>query len=259
MKLIRRLGKPLIVCNIVGGYGADPRWSNANRRGKMQVFVRKIYSVEQMAAMDNEALYDAVISDMTVDEFAGNERYRNSRRAECLESVLHICPVCKGQHTIYTKKHNVFCASCGTVLTYNEDQTLSCKNGDFPFRYVHQWYDYQLQALQETEFADEQQIYRDKIQVYRPEMNKKKALIGCGELQLYGGGLRFVLNSGEIELPLADVAGITLIGNRIMDVYSGNQTYRVVGEHKVNFIKYMHTFYIIQNRKKVVANGFIGI
>ncbi len=258
-KLIKRLGKPLVVCNILGGYGADPRWCSSTRRGKMQVTVKQTYSCEELDAMTNEELYDTIISDLTVDEFADNASYRNSRRAECLESVLYICPVCQGRHTIYTQKHSVFCSSCGLELTYTQNQTLSDRNGTFPFRYVHEWYDYQLKILNEMEFADDELIFCDNIEVYKPEYDKKKKLIGCGEMQLYGGKLCFALGSGGIDLPVEGIDGITLIGNRIMDVYFENKTYRVVVPHKTNILKYMHTYYINRNRKKGITDGFIGI
>lgn len=258
-KLIKKLGKPLIVCNILGGYGTDPRWCNGTRRGKMQVLIKKVYSCEEMKAMTNEALYDAIIADMTVDEFAGGERYRSSRRAECLESVAFICPMCGAKHTIYTKKHKIYCSACGLELTYNEDQTISSADGKFPFKYVHEWYDYQLKLLQETEFADDSLIFSDDVQAYEPELGKKKKLIGTGNMQLYGGSLRLALDSGEICLPVEDVDGITLIGNRIMDVYSGEKTYRIRVAHKTNILKYMHTFYIIRSRKLDTAREFVGI
>jgi 1-acyl-sn-glycerol-3-phosphate acyltransferase len=259
VKLIKRLGKPLIVCNIVGGYGADPRWCNGTRRGKIQTFVKKVYSCDDMQTMTNDALYDAIISDITVDEFADSNRYRSRRRAECLESVAFICPMCGAKHTIYTKKHNVYCASCGMELTYNEDQTISSKDGKFPFKYVHEWYDYQLKALQESEFADEEKLFGDGVEVYKPELGKKKELIGRGEMQLYGGSLRFMLDSGEISLPIAEMDGVTLIGNRIMDVYHDDKTYRVRVAHKTNLLKYLHAYYIIRSRKMDTAREYVGI
>jgi 1-acyl-sn-glycerol-3-phosphate acyltransferase len=258
-KLVKRLGKPLIVCNIVGGYGADPRWSNGTRRGKMHAFVKKVYSIEDMQAMTNDELYDAIISDLTVDEFAGAERYRSRRRAECLESVAFICPMCGERHTIYTKKHNIYCSACGMELTYNENQTISSVDGKFPFKYVHEWYDYQLKTLQESEFADDEKIFADKVEVYKPELNKKKELIGCGEMQLYGDGLHLKLDSGDITLGVAEIEGITLIGNRIMDVYSAEKTYRIKVAHKTNILKYMHTYYIIRSRKLALESAFVGI
>lgn len=258
-KLIKKLGKPLIVCNILGGYGADPRWCNGTRRGKMQVLIKKIYSCEEMQAMTNEALYDAIVADMTVDEFAGTERYRSRRRAECLESVAFLCPMCGAKHTIYTKRHKIYCSACGLELTYNEDQTISDKNGKFPFRYVHEWYDYQLKQLQQAEYPEKEAVFSDEIQVYEPELGKKKKLIGSGRMTLSGEGFCFGLDSGEIRLPIVEIDGITLIGNRIMDVYSGDKTYRIRVAHKTNILKYMHTFYIIRSRKLDTAREFVGI
>ena len=144
-------------------------------------------------------------------------------------------------------------------VTYNEDQTLSCEDGKFPFQYVHEWYDYQLKILQETEFADDELIFSDSVEVYKPEFGKKKELIGSGQMQLNGGSLRFMLDSGEIHLPIAEMDGITLIGNRIMDVYHDDKTYRVRVAHKTNILKYLHAFYIIRSRKLETAKEYVGI
>lgn len=258
-KLVKRLGKPLIICNILGGYGVDPRWCNGSRRGKLSVFVKHIYTPEDMKAMTNEELYSTVMSDITVDEFADGAVYRSARRAECLESVAFICPVCQQKHTIHSKKHTVSCSACGMQATYNEDQTLSSEDGRFPFTYVHQWYDYQLKLLKETEFADEEKIYSDSAEVYKPELGQKKQLIGSGDVVLYGGAMCFALDSGEIRLPIEQIDGITLIGNHIMDVYSNEQTYRVFVAHNTNILKYLHTYYIIRNRKLGIEDGFVGI
>lgn len=258
-KLIRKLGKPLVVCNIVGGYGADPRWCNGTRRGKIHAFVKKIYSSEEIQAMPQQDLYSAIVSDLTVDEFSTKERYRSNRRAECLESVAYICPVCGAKHTIYSKKNKAFCSACGLELTYHEDQTMSSTNDKFPFKYVYEWYDYQVKVLQETEFAEDELIFADDVEVYEPELGKKSKLLGSGQLQLYGNSLNLALNSGETRLNVADVDGITLIGNRIMDVYSENKTYRIKVAHKTNILKYLHAFYILRSRKTETEKEFVGI
>ena len=259
IKLAKRLGKPLIVCNILGGYGSEPRWCRGVRRGKMEVVIKSTYSVEQMMEMSNDALYQQVLSDMTVDEFSTDIRFKSKRRAECLESILHICPVCGKEHRLYSRKHEVHCSGCGNVVVYNEDMTLSCENKAFPFRYVHQWYDYQLDILHSKEFPAGKRIYSDEIALYKPQLWQKKELVGKGQIQFYDDSIRFALSDGELSLPMAEVLGITLIGNRIMDIYVGDVTYRVKADHATNLLKYMHTYYIIQNRVKGLVGGFVGI
>lgn len=174
IKLVKRLGKPLIVCNILGGYGSDPRWSRGFCRGKMEVTIRNCYSAGQMAAMSNDALYQSVILDITVDEFSAGIAFKGKRRAECLESILHICPICGGEHTLYSKKHEIRCSDCENKVIYNEDLTLSCENDAFPFRYIHEWYDYQVQQLLQKTYALNERIYRDEMELYKPQMWKKK-------------------------------------------------------------------------------------
>lgn len=259
IKLVKRLGKPLIVCNILGGYGSEPRWCNGPRRGKMEVIIKRTYSCEEMAAMSNDALYQSVVSDITVDEFSYGVLFKGKRRAECLESILHICPVCHKEHRIFTRKHEICCSGCGNVVTYNEDLTFSCDNKAFPFRYVHEWYDYQIKVLSEKEYPEGRRIYRDEIQLFKPQMWQKKELVGKGQIQLYSDSIRFSLDSGEMTLPFVQILGITLIGNRIMDIYAGDVTYRVRSNHETNLIKYMHTYYIITNRNKGITDGFVGI
>ena len=42
-KLVILLKKPVVICNILGGYGTDPRFSKCIRKGKMHVGIKKIY------------------------------------------------------------------------------------------------------------------------------------------------------------------------------------------------------------------------
>ena len=56
-------------------------------------------------------------------------------------------------------------------LTYNEDQTLSDTTGKFLFKYVHEWYDYQIQVLQESNFADEEQISAELLPYVRAALS----------------------------------------------------------------------------------------
>ena len=97
------------------------------------------------------------------------------------------------------------------------------------------------------------------VAAYWGDLDLVKELIGKGQIQLYSDSIRFDLNNGGMMLPIEDVLGITLIGNKIMDIYIGDVTYRIKGNHETNLIKYMHTYYIIQNRAKGIENGLVGI
>lgn len=259
ISLAKHLKKPMIVCNIIGGYGSDPRWSNGLRRGKLDIVVKRIYQPDDIKAADEGALFEGLLSDLTVDEYATGTRFKCKNRAECLESILHICPVCGSHHTLHSKKHEVHCSVCGTAVTFGEDLTLSSADPAFNFRYVHQWYDYQLDVMRSLQLEPSQQLYHDTVKVYRPRLNKKKQLLGSGEIRFFADRLVLDLDRDSYSLSFDDVQIISLIGNRTMDIHCGDAVYRVKGEHATNLIKYMHMFYILKDRSRAEASGFIGI
>lgn len=259
VKLIKHTKKPLIICNILGGYGSNPRWGNATRKGKLEVKVKRIYPYDEIKTMDNDELYKKIVSDLTVDEYSLNAKYKSKRRAECLESILHICPICKKEHTLYSKGHTIYCSACGNKVTYNEDLTFTCENSDFRFKYVHEWYDYQIGKIKNQEFEKGQLIYSDTVEIYKPQFSKKRELVGVGEIRLFEDRLEFELDKVSLRFNLENIDTVTLIGNKIMDVYNDNITYRIIGKHKTNLIKYMHMFYILREKRTAKINGFIGI
>lgn len=257
IKLIKHLKQPLIICNIIGGYGSDPRWCNAGRKGKLEIVVRQKYSYDTIKEIDDDTLYNNILSDLTVDDFNLGLKFKGNRRAECLESILHICPICKQEHTLYSQKHQVFCKSCSNKVTYNEDLTLSCQNPNFPFKYVYEWYNFQIETVRNRFFEENKPIYKDYIRLFKPELNKRKELIGAGNIQIYPDSFKMHLDEKTIILNFDEIDAITLIGNKIMDIYSNNTTYRVIGEHHTNLIKYMNIFYILKNKDK--EKEFVGI
>lgn len=50
-KLAKFLKVPLVIYNICGGYGTDPRWGHSIRKGRMSGGVRRILSVEELGAV----------------------------------------------------------------------------------------------------------------------------------------------------------------------------------------------------------------
>ena len=47
-KLVKLLKKPLVLCNISGGYGTEPRFSKGLRKGKMHVGIKSIYQYDDI-------------------------------------------------------------------------------------------------------------------------------------------------------------------------------------------------------------------
>ena len=258
VKLIKKLKKPLILCNIIGGYPTDPRWSNKLRKGKMEVKIKNTYSVEEIEKMDNDELYQIILDNLTVDDYHLGVKFKGKNKAEDLERILYICPVCHQKNTIYTKGDFIFCSSCGLEVKYNEDVTLSSSNDSFSFKYVSQWYDYQIEEVKNSKIEDEL-IYQDEIEVYAPRLYKSKELIGKGKMSLYKNRFVFNLEDKELVFSFSKIDGITLLGKKKMNIYYEGKTYQVYKDRKTNLLKYMHMYYILKNKEEGVEDGFIGI
>lgn len=259
VKLLKLLKKPLIICNIVGGYSSDPRWSNKRRKGKIELPVRLKLEYDEYKDMDNDELYKLIVDNLTVDEYSLNVPFKGRKKAEYLESIFHICPVCHKEHMIYSNKNKIHCKNCNLEVEYTVDRTFKCDNKDFNFKYVHEWYDFQVQVLKSRTYNSNEIIYEDKVEIYEPIMGEKKKTIGIGTMYLYNNSFKFVLENSEIELSFDDINAITLLGRKKMNIYYKDVVYQVYNDRRTNLLKYMHVYYIIKNKERGNENGFIGI
>ena len=253
------LKKPLILCNIIGGYASDPRWAEHKRKGRVDVVIKKQLNYEEYKDIPNDELYEMIVNSLTVNDYELNIPFKGKKKAEHLEKILYICPVCGKQHQISTEGDNIYCNCCNTIIEYQEDLSLKSNNDKFTFKYIHEWYDYQVDELKKKEFIDNQLIYEDDIEMYEPIMYKKSKVIGKGKMQLFNDCFKFILEDKELLLSYDDIYAVTLLGRKKMNIYYKDKVYQLYKDKKTNFIKYMHTYYIIKNKKEGVSDGFIGI
>lgn len=259
VKLVKALKKPLVILNIEGGFGTDPRWSNKIRKGKMRLSIKSVTPYEEIKDMENDALYKFIIDGITVDDLNFYNNYKGKKRAEFLERVFYKCPVCNEYHKITTKKHTVYCTNCGLEVLYGEDLRFTSNKEEFKFDTISDWYDWQIEEIKNSSYADDELIYSDNIKVFEPILWKKKRPIGEGKMSLYGDYFIFDLGENKIKINFDEIEAVTILGKKKMNIYAHDMTYQVFNDNTLNCLKYMHTYYIIKNRKVGKENEFIGI
>lgn len=259
VKLTKLLKKPLILCNIVGGYPSDPRWSKRRRRGRLSVSVKKVLSYEEYKVLSDEELFKLIIDNLTVDDFSLGIKFKGKDKAEYLESILYICPVCHKLHKLYTKGNKIICQECHSEFIYNEDLLLTSNDERFKLKNVFEWYNYQIDFVKDKLYEDNEIIYQDDIELYEPVLFEKKRLIGIGKVYLYNNFFKFELENENIILDFKDIFECTLVGRKKLNIYYQDRIYQIFKNRRTNLIKYMHMFYIIRNRLGGDNNGFIGI
>ncbi len=259
VKLVKLLKKPLIICNIIGGFSSDPRWSKKRRKGKLEVITKIKLDYDDYKDLDNDELYQLIIDNLFVDELKIDIPFKGKDKAEHLESIIHICPICHKEHNLVSKGDFLICKSCGLTVKFDDNKKLITSNKNFEFHYLHEWYDYQIKVLKEKEYLDHKLIYSDEIDMYEPINFKKPKLIGKGTISLYKDYFEFNLNNSIIKMDFNDIKAITLLGRNKMNIYYHDKVYQIYKHRKTNLIKYMHLFYILNNKKRGINDGFIGI
>lgn len=259
VKLIKKLKKPLVICNINGGFGTDPRWGNKVRKGKMYVGIKHIYEYDDLKNMDNDDLYNLILSNLSVDDYNYYSRYKSKAKAECLERVFYICPICGKMHTIATKKNIIYCSNCNLEVEYLENLRFKANKKEFTFETINDWYLYQIDVIKNMDYSNDEVIYEDNIEVWEPRMFNSKLKIGDGKIKLYNNCFLLELEKDIIRLNFDDVEGVTLLGKKKMNIYYNDKTYQVFRRETVNLLKYMNLFYLLKNRKQGVENEFLGL
>ena len=244
--LIRLLKLPLLLYHFEGGYGVDPRWGKKRRKGAFRAYVYREMSVEEIASMSDEALYRTVIDALTVADGKSGNTYASPDRAEYLERLLFICPMCGKVSTLRSEGAHLACTYCGLDVTYGEDLSLSSETKGFPFSDLKEWYAYQLSCIREMKPEAGQTIYRDADAVLYDKTGEKRILVAEGESTLTAEALRV----GEFEIPLSKIHSVSVVGGRKLVFHTKEKFYILTGNERFNAIKYAFTFSVLPTEIK---------
>lgn len=261
--LAKKLGLPVLLFRIEGGYGVHPRWSDGVRRGPMRAYISERIEPEELKTLKPEELCERIRKGLDVDETRIPGRYRGRNKAEFIERMLYVCPKC-GLARFESKGDTVRCLSCGLEVRYGEDKTLACADPAFPYRFAADWYEAQedfVNALDTRDWTG-RPLFRDeaalsKVLLYRrKELLRKKAAVA-----LYGD--RIVIDEGrpeELRLPFEELGTVTVLGKNKLNLYHGETIYQLKGDKRFNALKYVQ----LCARSRNIARGdfddkFLGL
>ena len=260
--LARKLGMPIVLYRIEGGYGVQPRWSDEVRRGKMRGYVSRVIYHEEYATMSDDELFSLIKKGLYVNEANCGGKYYHKKLAEYLERAMYVCPFC-GLSEFESKKDIVKCKQCNREIQYLPSKELQGINCDFPYRFVAEWYDAQaefINGLNVLEY-DKEPIYSEIVDLYEVIPYKNKNLISKEiKLLLYG-------NRIEIHSPLVtsicqfdETAAVTVLGRNKLNIYHDDKIYQIKGGKRFNALKYVHIFHRYKNLVSGDVNEkFLGL
>ena len=176
--LAQKLGLPIAIFRIEGGYGVHPRWSDTVRRGPMRAYISRIIEPEEYRTLDGDAMNELICRELFVDEAKADAAYRHKKSAEYLERALYVCPTC-GLSTLKSHRDVITCKTCGMQVRYLPTKELCGVDRPFPFRFVAEWYDHQERVIGELnpDKYVQEPLYRDRVRLLEVIVYKRKELL----------------------------------------------------------------------------------
>ncbi len=260
--LAKKLGIPVALLRIEGGYGVHPRWSDVVRKGKMRAYVSRVISPEECKELSEDELFKVIEEGLYVNEATDDATFKHKKLAEYLERAAYYCPHC-GLSTFKSKNDIITCQKCGMQVRYMPNKTLEGVGFDFPFRFYNDWYDAQADftnSLNLLEY-DSEPLYEERGDIYEVIPYKKKNLI-CkdAKISLYGTKMEIIMGEDKKVFEFSETPYITLLGKNKLDIYSGDTIYQIKSDERFNALKYVHFYHRYRNLLKGDSNGkFLGL
>ncbi len=260
--LARKLGMPIALYRLEGGYGVQPRWSNVIRKGKMRGYVSRVIEPEEYKALTDAELMELIKSGLYVDEGKCDAAFYHKRSAEYMERAFYVCPEC-GLSEFFSEGDVMSCKKCGKRIRYLPTKELVGVGFDFPFRFTTEWYDYQCEFINQLDTGEytQEPMYTDTASLSEVIVYKsKKDIFNSATVQLYGDRVTASDKSGSIVFPFCEVSAVTVLGRNKVNIYHNKRIYQIKGSPRMNALKYVNTYYRYKNLEKGEINGkFLGL
>lgn len=256
--MAKKLGLPVALFRIEGGYGIQPRWSDVVRRGKMRSYVSRVIEPEELKAMTNEEVFQAIQTALWVDEAQVSGEFHHKKSAEFLERTVYTCPWC-GISPFESSGDIIRCTKCGREIRHLPTKKLEGIGFDFPHRFVADWYDWQneyvndldLNALTEAPLWEETASLSLVLPYKRKELLKQQTTV-----RLYGN--RITVDENEYRFD--SVSAVVVLGKNKLNIYTGKEILQFKGSKRFNALKYVNFFHRYKNMKSGDSNGkFLGL
>ncbi len=259
--LARKLGMPIALYRLEGGYGTHPRWSDVVRKGKMRGYVSRVIYPEEYAEMSDGELFEAIKTGLYVDEAVEDVEFRHKKSAEYLERALYVCPKC-GLSEFYSEGDAVECKLCGLKARYLPSKRFEGIDCEFPFNFVADWYDYQSEFINSLDVREDGAVnYIDTADMYEVIPYERKVLIEKNATLLLTG-TRASVRAGEkqFDFNFDDVSAFVVLGKNKLNVYFDGKIYQFKGSKRFNALKYVHIYHRYLNLIKGEENAeFLGL
>ena len=234
-KFLKHFQVPVVVFNMHGGTGVKPRFAGKGRKGKFYGEVKKVFSPEEYNKLSDEEFEKALKDNLRVFDSESGDLYKSKRKAEYLERMFFVCPMCGEIETLSSEGNHFRCSKCGLDVEFNENLTFSSEDEAFKFKKLVDWYNYQIRFIKNFEVTDKIIFKDDNVKLFISNPGQKRILLSKGKVELYKDKIVF----GSNVINVKDIIIASPISGTNMGLTTSEQNYLVVGHERFNPLKYV--------------------
>lgn len=256
--LTKKLGLPLAIFRIEGGYGIHPRWSDVVRKGRMRSFVSRVIEPEEYKDMTSAQLFDVIQKELWVDEACVTGEFQHKKNAEFLERVMYVCPWC-GLSEFESGSDVIRCKKCDRQIRHLPTKELEGVNCEFPHKFVADWYEWQHDYVNGVDVLSltAAPVWEETAQLSLVHPCKNKdVLTQEARVCLYGD--RITVDDRIFRFDT--VFAVVVLGKNKLNIYDGSELLQLKGNSRFNALKYVNFYHRYKNMTTGDHNGkFLGL
>lgn len=241
--LAQMAGCSLLTYRLHGGYFTQPRWGRGLRRGRMYGELAGEYSPEQLQAMSREEIQARIEADISVysqqEQAERPVAYIGKTPAECLETVLFLCPVCGEVGQLHSQGRRFYC-QCGLTLIYDEYGHFQAPQGPPPFATVKDWLHWQKEQMPALAASGRQPLLTDAGQIVFQRDTQQHY---TADLAFYKDKITLTRPDGQVrEFPLEEIADINCSERTLVNFLYQGCYYEIQTPYPRSGLKYQMMF-----------------
>ncbi len=245
-KLARRSGVKLVTYRFEGHYLTQPRWSTTLRRGKLRGKLVHVYAPEELQAMTDQEVNDAIAHDLWEDAYETQARemipFKGKHLSLGMEAAIFACPACKKIGDLHTDDDALYC-KCGFRAVYDVYGFLTDIQGN---RYTLPQLDsHQRNLLSElVACSPSSPLFSDAVRLQRINDRHELEQETAGTLIATSDRLTCC----GLEFPFCDILGMSIYSRNILVLHtlSDGCHYEIRGDIGFSALKYLYLYEIIK-------------
>ena len=199
-KLLKFLNVPVYMCHIDGGYLTSPKYNIKDRKGKVCVFYKKLFSIDDLNNKTVDEITEILNENIVMNDYDFNKKeqitYKSKEIAKNIHQLLYKCPKCGAEFESISDENSWTCTKCGNRFEMDNKYNLKAINDSVIFEDPKIWYEYQRDEVKKEisnpDFYFEESVDIGFLPKYKYLKNKKTSNIeGKGILHIDHNGIYF--------------------------------------------------------------------